>query len=262
MLQNLSTRAFFIRRVVLITACSVAASVGITILALRVISGGDPNFTITASQLEWFALTLSSVTPAIICPIACYRSAQATAAIEKARLDLDFLARTDQLTGLLNRRGFDMAAHVALGADRMANRSTGVLLCDVDHFKRINDRFGHDLGDRALVHVADVLRSCSKNRATVAGRQGGDEFAMLLSGVRLNDVFEIGEAIRAACAAMTLDGNAGGFSVTIGAAVTTRADVPLSALMRRADVALYEAKHAGRNRVLVADLDELWTDAA
>jgi len=85
---------------------------------------------------------------------------------------------------------------------------------------------------------------------------------MLLSGVRLNDVFEIGEAIRAACAAMILDGNAGGFSVTIGAAVTTRADVPLSALMRRADVALYEAKHAGRNRVLVADLDELWTDAA
>src|SRR5262249_14825810 len=108
--QNLSTTAFFIRRVVIITAVSVAASVGITLLALRAVWGGNPNVTIPAAQLEWFALTLSSITPAIICPVACFRTAQATAAIERARLDLDFLARTDQLTGLLNRRGFDAAA--------------------------------------------------------------------------------------------------------------------------------------------------------
>jgi diguanylate cyclase (GGDEF)-like protein len=260
--RNLSTRAFFIRRVVLLTAFSVAASVGITLLALRIISGGDPSFTVTAAQLEWFALTLSSLTPAIVCPIACFRSAKITAEIEKARHDLDILARTDQLTGLLNRRGFDAAAHVALDADRTAKRPTAVLLCDIDHFKRINDLFGHDIGDQALIHVADTLRSFSTNRLIVAGRQGGDEFAMLLSGVALKEAVEIGEAIRAACAAIELDENASGFSVSIGAAVSTRADVPLPALMRRADVALYEAKHGGRNRVLVADLDQLWTDAA
>src|ERR1700744_527107 len=100
MLHVLSPKAFFIRRVIVATTFSIVASVAMTILALRLVSGGNPNFTVTAAQLEWFAVALSIACPALICPISCYRSAKLMARLDQARRDLDILARTDQLTGL------------------------------------------------------------------------------------------------------------------------------------------------------------------
>lgn len=251
------------RRVVLVTTLSVAASVAVTVLALRLFIGDDPNFTVTAAQLEGFTLSLSIVAPALICPIACYRSAKLLADLERARSDLDVLARTDQLTGLLNRRGFDAAAIAAMDANRAANRPVAALICDIDHFKQVNDHFGHTHGDRSLMRVADVLRSFSKSHGLISGRQGGDEFVMLLPGAGEKEAAVLGESIRAACAATGgQDDSIRGLSVTIGAAISARAAVSLSALLRCADVALYDAKHAGRNRVLVAEIDKHWSNAA
>jgi diguanylate cyclase (GGDEF)-like protein len=234
-----------------------------TLLALRLVFGGDPSFVVTAAQIQWFSLSLSIIAPALICPAASYRSAKLVAQLEQARRDLEVLAQTDQLTGLLNRRGFDAAAIAAIEASRQANRPVAALICDIDHFKSINDRFGHGVGDRSLIHVAEVLRAFAASDGLISGRQGGDEFVMLLPGAGTPEVAAIGESIRAACAAGGSDRDGlGAVSVSIGAAVSEGAAAPLSALLRCADVALYDVKRGGRNRLVVADIDKQWSNAA
>ena len=263
MAHGLNENGFLVRRIIIVTFFSVVGSVALTVLALRLITGGDPNFVATSAQLEWFSLSLSTLTPALICPLACYRSAKLMAALAKARHDLDILARTDQLTGLLNRRGFDLAAVAALQAERSAGRTAAVLICDVDHFKKINDCFGHSVGDQSLIQVAKVLTSFSRDYGLVVGRQGGDEFAMLLPNMNAQKAAQVAEAIRAACAGMYFGDETRftDFSVSVGVAVAERAEGSLAALMRRADAALYEAKQGGRDRVFVAAKDA-WQDAA
>jgi diguanylate cyclase (GGDEF)-like protein len=165
---------------------------------------------------------------------------------------------------LLNRRGFDAAAHAALEAGRDANRPVAVLMCDIDHFKKLNDDFGHGLGDNALLYVAEVLRGFAAGRHLIASRQGGDEFVLLAPGVDLAEAAAMAESIRIACGKMPFDGDAAGACVTvsIGVAACAGSKASLSALMRRADVALYEVKRGGRNRVASADVAERWSSAA
>jgi diguanylate cyclase (GGDEF)-like protein len=263
MFAELGARAPFIRRVVLVTLFSVATSLAMTLLALRLVFHGHPGLTLSAAEVEWFSLSLSILAPALICPAACYRSAKLVAELEKARRDLDILAHTDQLTGLLNRRGFDAAAIEALEANRLARRPVAALICDIDHFKSINDRFGHGGGDRSLIRVAQILRAFSKSHGLIVGRQGGDEFVALAPGADAYEAAKIGEQIRSACAARGSDlDNPAGVSISIGAAVSARADFPLSALLRCADVALYDVKRSGRNRIQVAEIDKQWSHAA
>jgi diguanylate cyclase (GGDEF)-like protein len=219
---------------------------------------------ITPAEFQHFVLALSIFVPALVCPLVSYRSARLVEALKRARGDLEVLAQTDQLTGLLNRRGFDAAAHAALEAGRAANRPVAVLTCDIDHFKKLNDSFGHGFGDKALLHVAEVLRRFALSRHLVAGRQGGDEFVILAPGIGRAEAAGIAESIRIACGKMPLEDNAAGaiLSVSIGVAVCAGSQASLSALMRRADVALYDAKRIGRNRVVAADLGERWSNAA
>jgi diguanylate cyclase (GGDEF)-like protein len=137
-------------------------------------------------------------------------------------------------------------------------------MCDIDHFKKLNDGFGHGHGDNALLYVAEVLRSFAASHHMIAGRQGGDEFVMLAPGVDLAEAAGMAESIRVACGKTPFDGEAAGACVTvsIGVAACAGSKASLSALMRRADVALYEVKRNGRNRVASADLGERWSSAA
>jgi len=261
--QN-EARSAIIRQVLVVTILSIVGSFALSLLAIQMIFGVDRRQTITATEFEIFVLTLSILVPALICPLVGYRSARLVRALKVARNDLEILARTDQLTGLLNRRGFDAAAHAALEAAREANRPVAVLMCDIDHFKKLNDGFGHSLGDNALLYVADVLRGFAASRHMIAGRQGGDEFVILAPGVDLAEAAAMAESIRIACGKMPFDGEAAGASVTvsIGVAACPGSNASLSALMRRADVALYEVKRGGRNRVASADVSEQWSSAA
>jgi diguanylate cyclase (GGDEF)-like protein len=131
---------------------------------------------------------------------------------------------------------------------------------DVDDFKKLNDRFGHAFGDRALMQVADVLRRCAADRNFIAGRQGGDEFAMVLADTDRAEAFAIAQAIRAACAEATPDAIA--VCVSIGIAVSARSKASLPALLRRADIALYDAKRTGGGRAFAGDANERWPSVA
>jgi diguanylate cyclase (GGDEF)-like protein len=163
-------------------------------------------------------------------------------------------ANTDPLTGVLNRRGFHSEVDALVRRSKRGDHLS-LLMCDIDHFKSINDRFGHDAGDDTLRTFASVLQA-SLRATDVIGRLGGEEFAVILPGP-LDVAATAGERVRAA-----LEANGAGISgqsvtvtVSIGAAVTLAADLDLRALMMRADRALYQAKTGGRNRVIL-DLGE------
>lgn len=127
-------------------------------------------------------------------------------------------------------------------------------MCDIDHFKSVNDRFGHDAGDKVLVAVADVLRQVVGEGETLVARYGGEEFAALMIGMTREQAEHHAEQIRRACAASEVMVGAAPLRVTISIGFTfARNEVDLARLMRTADQALYAAKRHGRDRVEQAD---------
>lgn len=158
------------------------------------------------------------------------------------------LARIDTLTGLLNRRGFRDAVEDSL----MMPHAGCVVLGDIDHFKGINDRFGHAAGDLALKQVARALRLGARDGDVVA-RIGGEEFALFVPGALLERVQPFIERLRAAVANVGLPGHPGlGVTMSFGIAQCNDPGEGLDAVLSRADEALYRAKTAGRDRVVAA----------
>jgi diguanylate cyclase (GGDEF)-like protein len=164
------------------------------------------------------------------------------AAIERAidqRGRLDLLASLDTLTGLRNRRGLDRLAN--------ANGPLSLLVCDLDHFKAVNDRHGHETGDRVLERFADVLRDQIRE-SDIPVRLGGDEFCVVLPTTGHEGATEIAERIRAATAAELSEIAPGGVTVSIGVASSTGESVDTRTLLAAADRGLYRAKQGGRDR--------------
>jgi len=171
---------------------------------------------------------------------------------EEAQAELHRLARIDPLTGVLNRLALDEEAarlfrHAAAHAGRLA-----ALMIDTDHFKQINDRFGHADGDRVLSRLAACLGKRLRPTDTL-GRIGGEEFLVLLAGADAAEATAVAERLRADVAAMEpMPHGAPGITVSIGVATRVPGDADVHALVLRADRALYEAKRSGRNRVAAA----------
>ena len=167
--------------------------------------------------------------------------------IEDLRRERDF----DRLTGVLNRRGFDEHATAAFA--REAGRPLSLLVCDLDRFKSINDRFGHDAGDEVLRTFGEMLRKTAPAGAVV-GRIGGEEFAVLLAGARRAEVNALAEQLRGETGRMTFRFLPAGERVTLSLGVAERKPTDrLEHLIRRADARLYRAKSAGRDRVVARD---------
>jgi two-component system cell cycle response regulator len=162
------------------------------------------------------------------------------------------LALTDSLTGLYNRRY--LLSHLKRLMQDTAHRQKplSVLMLDVDHFKQVNDTFGHAVGDLALQHLTEVMRSNVRNVDTVA-RLGGEEFVIVMPDTHESFAVRIADRLRQRIADTPMalpDGRALSVTVSIGCAMRDSPDDDsLDALMQRADAALYRAKGAGRNRV-------------
>jgi diguanylate cyclase len=176
-------------------------------------------------------------------------------ALERAQSE----ALLDPLTGLKNRRAFERAVS-ELVRDNSGMGGAALLLIDIDHFKKVNDTYGHLFGDKVLRAVAHVLQANIKGRDLVA-RLGGEEFAVLLVKATPEGAFAVAEQIRAAVShgrIRTVTGNelTGSVTVSGGLAVALAGDT-LEAMLERADSALYEAKRKGRNRVCAASPAQL-----
>ncbi len=174
--------------------------------------------------------------------------------LRAARDQLRELATRDSLTGLLNRRAIYEHAEAALARARREARPLGLAMLDIDHFKSVNDRFGHAVGDQALCLVADTIIR-SRRPYDWVGRWGGEEFLLVLPGAGPEEAGKVAERVRAAVAAASLRLQDGGhlrLQVSVGVAGTSRATpATLDMLIQQADEALYCAKRAGRNRVCV-----------
>lgn len=162
---------------------------------------------------------------------------------------METMATTDGLTGLTNHRTFqDRLAEILDRGDRHG-QSAAMLLCDVDHFKKVNDTYGHPVGDEVLRQVARVLRTAVR-KIDVPARYGGEEFAVVLESTNLEGAMNLAERIRTDVAALVIDSDKGPFQITMSIGIATFPDDARerSVLIERADSALYLAKESGRNR--------------
>jgi len=159
------------------------------------------------------------------------------------------LASVDPLTGLCNRRVFFERAEAARERCREGGAPTAIMF-DIDHFKRVNDLYGHDVGDLAIASVAQLAAAVGE----VVGRLGGEEFGMLTQGQHLSGGVKLAERLRAAVAALRLNTTNGPLTLTCSFGVSEhKPGESVDDLLKRADVALYAAKTGGRNRVMAAD---------
>jgi diguanylate cyclase (GGDEF)-like protein len=165
-------------------------------------------------------------------------------------------ALVDSLTGISNRRAFLEEGEEHLKRQTNDPRPTAVMLLDLDHFKSINDRHGHPIGDRVLEIFAKVTSSCLR-RSDLFGRLGGEEFAALLYDTDRERALAVAEQIRTSFAAVTgeVEGRPVGGTVSIGIVIAYDAMLGLSALLAQADHALYRAKDAGRNCVEIGSIE-------
>ena len=179
--------------------------------------------------------------------------------IDQLRAELDQVRREavrDPLTGLANRRAFGERLAESLDETLTAMKSICLLMVDIDHFKDINDRHGHQIGDKVLQYVAGLLKRNIKGRDLVA-RFGGDEFSVILENAAPGGVRAVAESIRQAMDESTLrrtdtGESLGRITVSIGYECARRPDTA-TALLERADKARYRAKQGGRNRVSGCD---------
>jgi diguanylate cyclase (GGDEF)-like protein len=174
------------------------------------------------------------------------RAAERLGAMQR---ELVRLASVDALTGLHNRRAFFELAGEAWARCGASGRLTAIMM-DIDHFKRVNDVYGHDVGDQAIATVAQAAAT----DGAVIGRLGGEEFALLLEGRSLAEAAAIAERLRSRMAGLRFDTANGEMTLTCSFGVSERhAGESIDDLLKRADVALYAAKTSGRNRVVAAD---------
>ena len=163
------------------------------------------------------------------------------------------LAITDQLTGVLNRRGFVDAALRAIGRARRAQQPLVLVMADLDHFKRINDTYGHGTGDRALARFAAHL-AAELRQGDLVGRIGGEEFALALANTDLEAGMQVARRLCRGIdlAALEVGGARVRITASFGVALLSPSDGDVEDLMERADRGLYQAKETGRNRVCAA----------
>jgi diguanylate cyclase (GGDEF)-like protein len=174
---------------------------------------------------------------------------------EKDVTALRQLAETDALSGLLNRRGFSLLADDAFSVYRRSERSLAVLLLDIDLFKKVNDAYGHAAGDAVIQAVGIALTKALRSSDIIA-RFGGEEFIVLVREMDANGIITIAQNLRRAIEALPIEHQEQRLSITIsiGGAMAHAADRDIQDVIERADGALYKAKAAGRNRVVIDGL--------
>ncbi|VVD60161.1 putative diguanylate cyclase AdrA [Pandoraea pneumonica] len=163
------------------------------------------------------------------------------------------MAMRDGLTGALNRRAFLMQAEQAFANARAQRRRLSVLMIDIDHFKAVNDTWGHAIGDRVIVELTLVARATLR-KGTVMGRLGGEEFAVLLPEADAQRAMQAADRLLSAIGNTSVPGATGPvrFTASIGVGSLSADDADFGAVLQRADRALYTAKQSGRNRVAIA----------
>lgn len=218
------------------------------------------NWRQEAWRIGWLMLALCALNIALVVFLA-----NALNRRSEAEYQLALAARTDGLTGLLNRRSLDEAINVEWRRAMRTQRAISFLMIDADKFKRFNDVFGHQAGDAALIKIAHCIKSNARRATDITARYGGEEFAVLLPETSGEEALLLAEKIRSKVRALHADQEDRPdriLTISIGvASLIPRSGFQPRDLIQAADEALYEAKISGRNRSLLADveIDPDWT---
>jgi len=168
---------------------------------------------------------------------------------EEHSAHLSRMAAIDSMTGLVNRSHFLLQAETEFERTQRYHHPLSVLLLDIDHFKGINDRYGHDVGDRVIVEIAGILRYMARE-ADLAARLGGEEFVMMLPETGIRDAAILGERLRTAIAGTPIEATGRTLTLTVSIGVSGSEDNgTVCQMLKQADLALRQAKQDGRNRV-------------
>jgi two-component system, cell cycle response regulator len=162
---------------------------------------------------------------------------------------------TDALTGAHNREHFDTQLRAEMSYARRHNTDVSLVIFDADHFKRVNDTYGHQVGDAVLTQIADVVRGTVRSEDVFA-RYGGEEFALVLRGIDVDGAGAVADRLRERIANLQIQTDRGVLKVTVSAgcaSLSTISEKTPESLIAAADRRLYQAKHAGRNRVVIKD---------
>ncbi|HXK20064.1 MAG TPA: GGDEF domain-containing protein [Polyangiaceae bacterium] len=160
---------------------------------------------------------------------------------------------TDALTGAHNREHFDTQLRAELSYARRHNTDVSLVIFDADHFKKVNDTYGHQVGDNVLMQIANVVRGTVRSEDVFA-RYGGEEFALVLRGIDIEGCGAVADRLRERIAAVKIQTERGTLSITVSAgcaSLSTTDDKTPEGMIAVADRRLYGAKHAGRNRVMI-----------
>ena len=176
-------------------------------------------------------------------------------ALTEANENLALLASQDPLTEVYNRRYFLRRANIEFGNVRRHHRSMGVIMIDADHFKGINDQYGHAMGDQALLTISKICKA-SLRAADFIGRLGGEEFALCCPETDIDGASQIAERIRKIVAQTEIEcsGKSCRVSISVGVTALLDSDQSFDQILQRADKLLYQAKKSGRNRVQSAEI--------
>jgi diguanylate cyclase len=230
------------------------SSLALTLLLIMLVVGMDySNLVQLSGDMYWTSMRNDLVIPSVTGFPAFFFVFRRFRLLARAKRKLETLANCDGLTGALNRRAFQEAVDAALG--RPQYTACAMLIVDIDHFKSVNDRFGHDMGDQALIAVTRVIAESTQDEE-VFGRLGGEEFVLFLPRTTLALAKLKAEHIRAA-----IESNPFGLrhlkspiTVSIGVAVATETPT-FTSLYKEADSCLYQAKRSGRNCVVASSFD-------
>jgi diguanylate cyclase (GGDEF)-like protein len=194
------------------------------------------------------------VSVSVVAVVTCYLSERNQRLVNELVAE----ARVDPLTGLLNRRGLQERMEVEVARMLRDGSTLAAVMFDIDHFKRVNDVYGHEVGDRVLAWIGSLLAQQTRG-VDVAARSGGEEFVVILPAAGVKEALAFAERVRTTvqhCTEGDRRGDHGlpsGVALTISAGVAVSASSTAEALVESADRALYAAKHGGRNQSVVAE---------
>ncbi len=238
--------------VAIITLIASLASVAVTAIAVATLN-------LAGFGLDWqAALILAAGVPLIVAPLLSWYLIGLLLRIYRIEEEMRGIASHDSLTGLLSRHAFFDRAANYVSLARRDQATFSVLIADLDHFKSINDRYGHPAGDAVLKLFADVVNSVAR-RSDIIGRIGGEEFAMLLPSTGEAEALEFSNRLHAAIDKAVLRHQDGFIEYTASIGVATsdpRSGEGIDGLLAQADRALYDAKRGGRNRTAVYREDD------